>query len=191
MQIKVAMDKCFKMQQEFWMKTFQTYPKVPHVEQFNSNEMFIQDTIDEEGYAQWKPQKQNFHVNENIIENALGIKLNNQLKEYYSAYCFMQLIGKMNNGIIVYLDKILYGCNINECIIEKYIERSVVKKYCSNLETYDLFEIGSAEIDGNDEYIVCFDNDSGKVLFICFIEQQIYDLNMTLFDLLEAFVEVY
>lgn len=188
MSIKEVMEKCFKMQQEFWKDNFNSYPKTPYMEEFN--ELFIENSIDEEGYAEWKPIEQNTKIEENKIEKTLGLKLNLELKEFYSSYCFMQLIGKMRNGTIVYFDKIP-SKKINEYILEKYIDSSQVEKYDIFKSKCDLFELGSATIDGNDGFLVCFDNIKGSVLFIYFVEKKVYDIGMSLYDLLNSFMEVY
>lgn len=186
--LKKVMEKCFKLQQEFWKDQFNSYPKAPYMEEFD--ELFIENSTDEEGYAEWKPIEQNTKIEENIIEKTLGIKLNSELKEFYSSYCFMQLIGKMGNGTIVNIDGIP-SKKINEYILEKYIDSSQVDKYGIFTGKYDLFELGSATIDGNDGFLVCFDNIKGSVLFIYFVEKKIYDIGMSLNGLLNSFMEVY
>ena len=102
----------------------------------------------------------------------------------------MQLIGKMENGTIINFDRIPL-MKINEYILEQYIDSSQVDKYGFFSGKYDLFELGSATIDGNDGFLVCFDNNKGSVLFIYFVEKKVYDIGMSLYDLLNSFMEVY
>ena len=188
MSIKIVMEKCFKLQQEFWKNRFESYPKVPYMEEFD--ELFIDNSIDEEGYAEWKPIEQKTKIEMTKIENTLGLTLSAELKEFYSAYCFMQLIGKMSDGTIIYLDRIP-SKDINEYILEKYIDGRQVEKNGIFTGKCDLFKIGSATIDGNDGFLVCFDNNKGSVLLIYFAEQIVYDMGMSLYDLLNSFTEVY
>lgn len=191
MEIKDAMKKCFEMQSDFWQTVFNSNPKFPYREEFNNDELFIKDTIDKEGYAEWKPREQVLSIDENTIANKLGIKLHPELKEFYSSYCFLQLTGKMSDETIIEFDRISFGCDINQHIIENHIDKEQVKEYCSDLAEFDLFELGSATVDENDGYLICFDNTRGKVLLIYFVEQLVRDLNMTLCDLLNSFTDVY
>lgn len=191
MKIKEQMEKCFAMQHGFWQKQFNTYPKVPYVEEFENNELFINNLVDKEGYIEWQPKEQILSIKKEIIKSRIGVELIPQLVEFYSSYCFLELIGKMENGITVIFDRIPFGCDINEYIIQKYLDDNKVKEYCAEFNKYDLFEIGNAIVEGNDEYLVCFDNKSGKVLLIYFVEQIVLDLNITLYDLFNLFIEVY
>jgi len=189
--IKKSMETCFEMQHIFWKTTFQSYPKVPYTNEFNNASMYIENSLDEEGYVQWQPCEQTGCINEDIIEKRLGIKLNVQLKEFYSAFCFLQLVGKMRDGIVIDFDKISFGRDITEQMIEKYIACEVVKQYLEQEKNYELFQLGIASVDENDGYTVCFDNQSGNVLLINFEDELVVDLNISLSELFNLFVEVY
>lgn len=103
----------------------------------------------------------------------------------------MQLIGKLNDKIMIEFNNIPFGFNIIERIIENHIDNKVVSEYFDNLDNSDLFEIGTATIDGNDGYLLCFDNNSGNVYLVYFVEKMICDLNMSLYELFDAFMEMY
>lgn len=190
MKVREEMKKCFERKIGFWQKQFNSYPKVPYVKEYDTG-LYIDNTIDEEGYVEWKPQEQNSQINEKLIELKLGVKLSDELAEFYSAYCFMELIGKLDSGIMINFDRILYGYDINEYIIQKHIENEKVREYCADFCKYDLFELGSAFVHGNDGYLICYDNNSGKVLLIYFVEKEVLDLDMSLCELLNSFVEVF
>lgn len=191
MKLKEKMKKCFEMQLKFWQRQFNSYPKVPYVDEFENDKLFINGLVDEEGYIEWQPKEQISLVDDEIIGKQIGVKLNLQLIEFYSSYCFLELIGKMDNGIIINFDRIPFGCNINEYIVQKYISNDKMKEYYIDFNKYDLFEIGSAIVDENDGYLACFDNNSGKVLLVYFVEGVILDLNVSICDMLDLFVEVY
>ncbi|MCM1500087.1 MAG: SecY-interacting protein Syd [Clostridium sp.] len=191
MELKEKMKKCFGMQLEFWQRQFDSYPKTPYVDEFENSKLYINDLVDEEGYIEWQPKEQVSLVDDKIIEKKIGIKLNLQLIEFYSSYCFLELIGRMDSGIVINFDRIPFGCNINEYIVQKYISTDNMKEYHYDFNKYQLFEIGSAIVDGNDAYLACFDNYSGKVLLVYFVEGVVLDLNMSLCDIFDLFVEVY
>lgn len=191
MKLKEKMKRCFEMQREFWQRQFDSYPKVPFIDEFENNKLYINDLVDEEGYIEWQPKEQISLVDDEIIGKKIGFKLNVQLKEFYSSYCFLELIGKMDSGVVINLDRIPFGCNINEYIVQKHISNDKMKEYHDNFNKYELFEIGSAVVDGNDAYLACFDNYSGKVLLVYFVEGVVLDLNMSLCDMFDLFVEVY
>lgn len=81
MEVKDAMKKCFEMQSDFWKTVFNSNPKFPYIEEFNNDELFIKDTMDKEGYAEWKPKEQPLSIDEDLIANKLGIQLHPELKD--------------------------------------------------------------------------------------------------------------
>lgn len=98
----------------------------------------------------------------------------------------MQLIGKLNEKIMIEFYNIPCGSNI----IENNINNNVVSEYFDNLDNSDFLEIGIATVYGNDGYLLCLDNNSGNVYLVYFVEKIICDLNMTLYELFDTFMEV-
>lgn len=191
MKIKAAMEECFRKQREFWKKTFNSFPKAPFADLHNNKELYIENKIDEYDYAEWQPKEQDSEIDEKRIEEVLGIRLRDELKEFYSAYSFLDLIGKMNNDIVIDFYAIPFGFDINDYIIGKHIESNEIRQFGEVFDKYDLFELGCASMKEMDGYAVCFDNNSGKIFLIYAVEQRIYDLNMTLYEMLNSFVEVF
>lgn len=187
-ELKIAITKCFERQASFWKSQFSSNPRFPYVA--TDDIFFIKNTIDEEGYAEWKTLSQTMNIETEVIEKILGVKLHSQLKDYYSSYGFMQLIGKLSDEIIIDFIKIPFGVSSNY-IAEKHINTNVMKKYGIDYEKYDLFEIGYATVEGNDGYLTCVDNNTGNVLLIHLVDQIVCELNLTLSDLFNSFVEVY
>lgn len=87
---------------------------------------------------EWQPKEQVSLVDDEIIEKKIGVKLNLQLIEFYSSYCFLELIGKMDSGIVINFDRIPFGCNINEYIVQKYISSDKMKEYYDDFNKYEL-----------------------------------------------------
>ena len=90
------------------------------------------------------------------VEEKIGFKLREELKAFYSTYLFLHLSGEYSN-IALYFDNIK-----SKDFIEKRV--TVAQKdgsyYFSGTE---IFAIGSAEQNGDDAYVLFYDNKTGRV----------------------------
>lgn len=191
MSMKEAFDICFKKQKDFWNKQFGNGPKCPYSgNKISEDDLFIEGTIDNEGYAEWKPKLQTQTVDFETIENELGFKLHLQLKEYFSTYWFMNLVGRIND-ITVYFKALPCKLNVETAIKESYINPSITEECKISLNDVALFNLGTVDVAGNDSYTFCFDNNTAEVMYIDFVDSQIRYAKITLEELMESLREVF
>lgn len=124
--------------------------------------MFLLNTLNDEGYAQWRPQFQDKIISFDSIENELGFSIHIQIKEFLSTYWFLPLDGivqssrgKVNlrlNGITPYT------------VLETLIRNNFDNTQTHFLHDHKYFLIGTyCMIGGNDSYLVQVNNDTGEV----------------------------
>ncbi len=81
-----------------WIENRGTYPMVPYDEE-ESRLYFGQ--VNEDDYIQWKYEKNDIEVDFSKIEQRLGYLLNNEVKEYYQSFLFLDLQGFFNGSLVV------------------------------------------------------------------------------------------
>lgn len=94
-------------------------PKVAYVKQCDLNGIYIKESLDEYGYAEWQPVLQEESHDFKKIETELGFSINPDLKSFFSTYWFMQIYGSYN-GYNLFIDKIPPNCNIERFIFASY-----------------------------------------------------------------------
>lgn len=189
MSMKEALANCFERKIKFWREEMGSNPKFPCEQEEMGNGLFVDGTIDDEGYAEWMPRVQNEKINFEEVEQKLGFSLNSKLKDYFCGYWFMELIGRYSNTTI-YFHSIPYNANISKKILESHIIPEVLEKLGFE-SSRQLFEIGTAEIDGNDEYVVCIDNERDRVIYIYYPESIVIDSEKSLDTIINSFEEVF
>ena len=162
MSMKEAFDIFFEEMTQNYLKKKGVPPKAPCNEDKYPTGLFLMDTLDENGYAQWKPKLQENAVSFENIEKELGFKIHPQIKEYLSTYWFLALDGRLQtqkNKIVLRLNGLTPYNDLNERIVSGFDNEQ--SHYLSD---HKYFLIGTyCMIDGNDSYLIHVNNDTGEV----------------------------
>ena len=124
--------------------------------------LFLMDTLNDKGYAQWKPILQKYPVSFDSIERTLGFSIHPQIKAYFSTYWFLPLEARYYIGQKEIIFTII-GIN-------PYSSLDALLKENFNFEgahymfDHNYFLLGSyCNVDGNDSYLVEVNNETGEV----------------------------
>lgn len=162
MSMKEAFDIFFEEMTQNYLKKKGVPPKAPCNEEKYPTGLFLMDTLDENGYAQWKPKLQGNAVSFENIEKELGFKIHPQIKDYLSTYWFLDLDGRLQtqeNKIVLRLNGLTPYNDLNERIVSGFDNEQ--SHYLSD---HKYFLIGTyCMIDGNDSYLIHVNNDTGEV----------------------------
>ncbi len=189
MSIKENLEKCFDRKVRFWMEAFNSNPKAPYIPEIDKNNIFIEGTVDDEGYAQWLPIMQTREIDFVSLENKLGFKLHEQMKEYLSSYWFLELIGRMANDITIYFNKVsgmddIYSVLFSELNTDAFVVTGGITS------GHKLILIGIATIKGDDSNEIYFDNETAEMIFIN-SDNNILNSGWTLEEMLGLFESVF
>lgn len=162
MSMKEAFETFFEEMTQNNLKKKGMPPKAPCNEEKFPTGLFLLETLDDEGYAQWKPKLQENPVSFEIVEKELGFTIHPQIKDYLSTYWFLALDGRLQTS----REKVILRLNG----LNPYIDlNELIKSAFNNEETHYMsdhkyFLIGTyCMIDGNDSYLVQVNNDTGEV----------------------------
>ena len=162
MSMKEAFYTFFEEMTQNYMKKKGTLPKAPYNEEKHPTGLFMPDTLDDNGYAQWQPVLQEQSVSFEGAERVLGFTIHQHIKDYLSAYWFLALDGRLqtqDKNIILRLDGLTPYTDFNERILSCFDNEQ--NHY---LTDHRYFLIGSyCVIGGNDSYLVHVNNDTGEV----------------------------
>ena len=188
MSVKEHLEMCFDKKLRFWKETFNSNPKIPYIAEIDNN-IFIEGTVDDEGYAQWLPIMQTRAIDFVSFENKLGFKLHEQMKEYLSSHWFLELIGRMANDITIYFNKVsdmddIYSLLFSELNADTYL---ITRGITSGRK---LLLIGMATIKGDDSNAIYFDNETAEMIFIN-SDNNILSSGWTLEEMLGLFESVF
>lgn len=160
MSMKEAFDSYFKKLEAFCRKENGCMPKVVYLEKCDLHEIYINGSLDGEGYAEWQPILQNQFTDFDEVEKELGFKINEQIKQYFTTYWFMQMYGNYN-GNECYFNKIVPNANIKKIILQSYhsgnIDYMKQKKY---------FFIGDVDNSEHEDCGLYIDNSTCQVVGI-------------------------
>lgn len=160
--MKEAFDTFFEEMTQGYMNEWGCPPKAPCNEKRRPTGLFLLETKDNEGYAQWKPRLQDKSIPFEEIEKELGFSIHPQIKDFLSTYYFLGLEGKIQNSSVK-VSLCLNGITPYTDITER------IKSDFDNEETHYLsdhkyFLIGTyCRIDGVDSYLVQVNNDTSEV----------------------------
>lgn len=157
MMIKEAINQYYNKLDDLWNQRRNTHPRVPYNNEI-PKEMYIGDS-NESGYISWKIIDNKEQVDFNEIQKEIGLELHNDIKEYFTSYFFMKMVGSVGE-IIVSLTPITPLVDIKHFIIKR---NKIAEDIGRNT---NLIEIGLAEIDGVDNLLLCIDNSTGKVIWL-------------------------
>ena len=151
--MKNILEHFFNRQRDYWQSEDGTYPQLPYNNAMNEC-MIVQNSLDDDGYIQWKPVLQEERVDYSELETRLNIKINPKIKQYFTSYWFLSLIGKLGETTLDFLC-VPYGVNILNLVEEHY---NLGKRNFPDENA--CFEFGFADIDGDDSYLIYVDNET-------------------------------
>lgn len=179
--MKEAFDNYFKKLNRVWNELMNSGPMVSYSKDINKD--LIISSPDEDGDVEWKPVLQQSYDFSSITK-ALGFDLCDELKAFYNTYYFFTLGGELD-GKSLYFDSVGAKEPLETTIINAYENGQY---YYPNSQS---FVIGMACINENDNYILFFDNEDGKLF--CYENetnskvQVSYSLEETI-SLMEAYI---
>ena len=152
--MKNAFDVYFEKQKSYSYKTYGKRPAVPYTD--NLNKDLLLSAPDEDDYVEWEPQEQKEPLNFDAVEKKLAFKINDELRSYYSTYFFLGMDGKLGNKNL-YFDPINKSEEIQALILLQYDDAQAV------FPNTQIFLIGMASIDRDDNYFIYYDNASSEL----------------------------
>lgn len=162
MSMKEAFDTFFEEMTQNYIKERGVFPQAPCNESKRPTGLFLLDTLNEDGYAQWKPQLQDKAVYFDNVEKELGFSVHTQIKEFLSTYWFLYLDGKVQSSrgeVTLRLDGIT-----PYIVLDALIKYNFDDEETHFLHDHKYFLIGTyCKIGGNDSYLVQVNNDTGEV----------------------------
>ncbi len=162
MSMKEAFDTFFEEMTQNYMKKRGVPPKAPCNEEKYPTGLFLLETLDDNGYAQWKPKLQEKSVSFENVEKELGFSIHPQIKDFLSTYWFLALDGRiqtLSQKVVLRLNGLTPYSDIHERIISSFDNEQT--HYLSDNK---YFLIGTyCMIDGNDSYLVHVNNATGEV----------------------------
>lgn len=170
MRMKEAFDTFFEEMTQNYLKKKGVPPKAPCQEEKYPTGLFLLDTLDDNGYAQWKPRLQEKAISFENIEKKLGFPIHPQIKEYLSTYWFLALDGRIqtqSRKIVLRLNGLTPYNDLDERIISGFDNEQT-----HYLSDHKYFLIGTyCMIDGNDSYLIHVNNDTGEVTAVEVIDK--------------------
>lgn len=151
MTMKEAFETYFEKLNNVWKDGIGCYPMISEDEK-NNKDLIISEP-DEDGEVEWQPQLQKNEIN---FSSIINFDLCEELKGFYNTYSFFSLRGKIAN-VRLYFDPV----NAIETV------EDTIKKAFENGQYYypnsQIFVLGVASIDEDDNYILFFDNKTGRL----------------------------
>jgi hypothetical protein len=162
MSMKEAFDTFFEEMTQNYLNEWGVPPQAPCNEKRRPTGLFLLETLNDKGYAQWKPRLQEKPISFDAVEIELGFSIHPQIKAFLSTYWFLALDGIIQtsrgeaelrlNGLTPYSD-------LEERIISDFDNEET-----HYLHDHKYFLIGTfCSIGGNDSYLVQVNNDTGEV----------------------------
>ena len=135
-------------------------PKTVYVEKCDLHGIYIKSSLDHEGYAEWKPILQNQFIDFEQIEKELGFKINEQIKQFFTTYWFMQMDGNYN-GNECYFNKIVPNADIRDIIFKSHHSGNI-----DYMKPHNYFHIGDVDNIDHEDCGLYVENFTCKVVGI-------------------------
>jgi hypothetical protein len=162
--MKEAFDVFFEEMKQNWLKSMGVPPQAPCNEVKRPTGLFVLETLGNysKGYAEWRPKLQEEQVSFENVEKELGFSIHPELKEFLSTYWFLALDGE------IYISEERVDLRINaitpNIILDSLIKYNFNREQAHYLSDHNYFLLGTyCMIDGNDSYLVQFNNDTAEV----------------------------
>lgn len=162
MSMKEAFDIFFEEMTQNYLEKRGFPPQAPCNEERHPTGLFLLETLNEKGYAQWKPKLQENVVSFSKVEQELGFLIHSQIKEFLSTYWFLALDGIIHTSSGE-VELRLNGLNQYNNLDER-IKSSFNNEDTHYLSDHKYFLIGTfCSIGGDDSFLVHVNNDTGEV----------------------------
>lgn len=162
MSMKEAFETFFEEMTQNYLKERGIPPQAPCNEERHPTGLFLLETLNDKGYAQWKPKLQEKSVSFDAVEKELGFSIHPQIKAFLSTYWFLALDGIIQTSrgeAELRLNGLTPCSNLEERIISDFDNEET-----HYLHDHKFFLIGTfCSIGGNDSYLVQVNNDTGEV----------------------------
>ncbi len=183
MSMKEAFETFFEEMTQNNIKKKGVPPKAPCNEEKYPTGLFLLQTLDDEGYAQWKPRLQEKPVSFDTVEKELGFSIHPQIKDFLSTYWFLALDGRIQTSsekVILRLNGLTPYSDIDERIISGFDNEQT-----HYLSDHKYFLIGTyCVINGNDSYLVQVNNDTCEVTAVDVMDRRSVKLADSIEDML-------
>ena len=183
MSMKEAFNAFFEEMTQNNIKKKGVPPTAPCNEEKFPTGLFLLETLDENGYAQWKPKLQEEPVSFDSIENEIGFTIHPQIKAFLSTYWFLALNARLqteNESVVLKLNPLTPYTNLTE-----YIKSGFDNEETHYLSDSRYFLLGSyCMIDGVDSYLVQVNNETGEVTAVEVMDKRLIHLADSIEELL-------
>ncbi len=190
MSMKEAFDNYFKKLKTFCQKENGCMPKTVYVEKCDLHGIYITESLDSEGYAEWQPILQNRFTDLGEVEKELGFEINEQIKHFFTTYWFMQMYGNYN-GNECYFNKIVPNADIKTIILKSYHSGNI-----DYMKPHYYFHIGDVDNIDHEDCGLYVDNSSCQVVGIdwdgasdCDFSKPLSEFMFPVCDSLEELIE--
>lgn len=178
MRMKEAFSSYFKKQHEYYKRVYGTRPSVCYTGALNQDLLISAPT--KNGEVEWLPKLQTATIEWEEIEKNIGFNLSDELRDYYSTYAFLSLAGKFGSAYL-YFQPIDATEDVTITVLRQFTDAQFV------FHGTQIFLIGNATINDDDNYFIYYDNKIGKLF--CYesdTEKQVlisYSLYQTINDM--------
>lgn len=183
MSMKEAFDIFFEEMTQNNIKKKGVPPTAPCNEEKFPTGLFLLETLDENGYAQWKPKLQEKPVSFDAIENEIGFTIHPQIKAFLSTYWFLALNARFqtpNESVVLKLNPLTPYTNLTE-----YIKSGFDNEETHYLSDSKYFLLGSyCMIDGIDSYLIQVNNETSEVTAVEVMDKRSIHLANSIEELL-------
>ena len=177
--MKEAFEVFFKKNNDSWMRTIGTLPKVVK-SKFNENCGLFVSEKDGDGEIQWQPKEQTEKVDFSFAEETLGFSIQPQIKEFFNTYWFLELEGSTDEVNQIQINPVLPTMDIVELAKKSFN----VRGYRFNKDDNYFLLASFCEINGDDGYAVLVANTTGKVYAVQPIEKKSQEIAESIEELL-------
>lgn len=175
--IKMAISSYYEKLADLWNQRRNSQPTVPYNDKM-PKEMYI-GSENENGYISWKLMENNKEVDFDRIQKEIGFVLHPDVKEYFTSYFFMKMVGSIGD-IIISMTPITPLVDIEHFILKRNQIANEVRR------DNKLIEIGLAEIDGADGLLLCIDNNTGKVTWLDVEKGESGEISTSIYELIST-----
>lgn len=183
MSMKEAFDTFFEEMTQNYLNEWGVPPQAPCNEKRRPTGLFLLETLNNEGYAQWKPRLQEKPFSFDSVEKELGFSIHPQIKEFLSTYWFLPLEAKIlteNSKISLTLRGITPYTSLEDVLLNNF--NCIEAHY---LTDHNYFLLGTyCKIDGVDSYLVQVNNDTCEVTAVEVMDKRSVHLADSIEDLL-------
>jgi len=152
--IKACLDQWFHV----WKEDQGTLPKVSYEEEADSN-LYV-GKPDKEGWIEWQYAPVKEMVDFSGLEQKYEVFIPDAVKEYYNAYCFLELAGFYKNACI-YFNRVEDPADA-AAVIEELLEKEGNYLFIGNYYKYDL----PLCVKINGGQVVIWDQEKGREYFL-------------------------